>query len=548
MAEPVDIVSPIPGEMQLESKFVRTTTSIALWWGIALLTAAGCLGVHREMHVLWTVWTTDPLRSIGMLIPPASIVLTLRVWRQHGWELRGTWWGILVIALAYILSWLRLNAMLMVVAGRAMVSFLPICLPLYVYGGGIVLLFGGTTIWRRSWFPLGILLLSQPVPFFFGGLVDIPLQNISASVARHFATMIGLIPTTPQLRLMFSPDFGMFIAPGCDGIRGAVTMGYFALILGYLKRVSIYRWAAYICGAVLLGYLFNFIRLCVLVLYYRAALGHSMPEGLAKQADYLIGSCLFLAATLLFLWLARRQQQNLVSTRIPVDLAGRARRNRSTSIKCAALAALLLAALSLPSSALRYPQNASPTPESLAARMPTQVSSFALTHTWYEQENDMIVIESGAYAAPGSDEITLGVWVAPFLYFHDTQQCWMARGLNPDMLARKEFTVAGGQSVLLNTGFYDDGVTESIVINGICTPSSCTQFQRVGKENQFGFLFLKPHSDYLSATGSHPVPIMLRIERLHSNIAKTVTYSQLSGEARLFLAGLDMKGLSRDFQ
>ena len=50
-----------------------------LWCMIALLAAAGCLGIHREIAELWTFWTTDPLRSIGMLIPPTSIVLTLRV-------------------------------------------------------------------------------------------------------------------------------------------------------------------------------------------------------------------------------------------------------------------------------------------------------------------------------------------------------------------------------------------------------------------------------------------------------------------------------------
>jgi len=548
MAEPADILSPVSGEMELESKSVRTTSPVALWCVIALLTGAGCLGVYRELLVLWTFWTTDPLRSIGMLIPPVSSVLTLRVWHQRRWELRGTWWGILVIALAYFLSWLRLNAMLLAHAGNVAISFIPVSLPVYLYGSGVVLLFAGTRVWHRAWFPLGLLLLSQPVPILSNGLIDIPLQNISASVARRFATMIGLVPTTPELRLMFSPDFGMFIAPGCDGIRGAVTLGYVALILGYLKRVSMYRWAAYVAGAVLLGYLFNFIRLCILVLYYRAALGHPTFEGMAKQADYVIGSCLFLVATLLFLSLARRNQQDMAVPQIPVDPADSSTPDRSLYVRCAALAVVLLAVLSLPSSALRSTHKAVTTPESLAARMPMQIGSFALTRTWYEQQNGTIVVESGAYSAPGTDEIILGVWVAPRLYVHDAQQCWLARGLQPVNLTRSEFVTAGRQSVLFNTGFYDDGVTESLVINGICTPSSCTQFQQVGKEKQFGFLFLKPQIDELSATGAHPVSIMLRIDRLHTNTPKAVTYSQLSDEAQTFLAGLDMRGLSQAFQ
>jgi len=538
MAEQVDVLS-ISDQVEVP---------VALWYGIAFLTMAGCLGIYRELIVLWGTWTGDPLRSIGLLIPPASIVLTLRVWRQHHWELRGTWWGLLVIGASYAASLLRQYSELQVVAGRMMISLLPLSLPVYLYGSGIVLLFAGTRVWRRAWFPVGLLLLSQPVPFISNGLIDLPLQNVAARVARSFATAIGLVPTTPQLRLMFSPDYGMFIAPGCDGIRGAVTMGYVALVLGYLKQVSIYRWAAYVLGAVLLGYLFNFVRLCILVVYYRVSLGHPLFEGVAKQADYAIGSCLFLVATLLLLWLARRKPSDPTPGPIPMESTHVSQRMQGTYIKCAAFAVALVAVLFLPYSALRYSRQTAPTPESLAARMPKQVGAFTLTRTWYEQESGVIVDEAGAYSAPGSDELVLGVWVAALAHFHDAQQCWFARGLQPDILTKKDFVIPGEESVPLDTGFYDDGVTDSIVINGACTPSSCAQFQQVVQGKHVGILFLKPQSDGLSATGAHPVSIMLRIDRLHSSLSRAVTYGELSDEARSFLAGLDMKALSRAFQ
>ena len=50
----------------------------------------------------------------------------------------------------------------------------------------------------------------------------------------------------------------MFIAPGCNGIRGAVTMGLIALIAGYIYRFRWYAHVAVVAGAVLLGYVFNF--------------------------------------------------------------------------------------------------------------------------------------------------------------------------------------------------------------------------------------------------------------------------------------------------
>ena len=576
--------------------------SIALWCSIAILAAAGCLGIERELALLWRCWTTDPLRSIGMLIPPVSIVLTLRVWRQNDWELRGSWWGLLVIGAAFFVSILRSRAELFVTAGGTLVSLIPLALPVYLYGSGVVLLFAGPRVWRKAWFPLGLLLLSQPVPVVTSSMIDIPLQNISARVARDFATLIHFAPTTPQLRLMFSPDFGMFIAPGCDGIRGAVSMGYVALILGYLKRASLRRWAAYVIGGVLLGYLFNFIRLCALVVYYRIALGVPALENVAKQADYAIGSCLFLIAILLFVWLASlkegkpaREDFAPVSTessprverpgpRGEVSISGaekprpraenpgcsnekparpgggQALSLRSFFIRCAAFAVMLIAVLALPSSALRSRQSGPASALSSTAtlaRFPRQIGSFTLTRTWYEQSGGQTLVESGAYSAPGSDEIILAIWVAPLVYYHDANSCWLARGLTPDLVTSLPFVTAQGKSaeksIDLSTGFYNDGVTDSIVVSVVCTPGSCSQSQQVASEGRLSFFVLKPQISELAGGAAHPVPIMIRIDRLqteqtHSGAPKTAAQSALTAEAQKFLSGLDPLSLSQAFQ
>jgi exosortase J len=540
------------------------SASIALWCAIAVLAAVGCLGIERELALLWRCWTSDPLRSIGMLIPPISIILTLRVWKQNGWQLRGTWWGLAAIGAAFFVSILRASAELFVVTtGGALVSLIPLTLPVYLYGSGVVLLFAGTRVWRKAWFPLGLLLLSQPVPVLTSNMIDIPLQEISARVARAFATLIHFAPTTPQLRLMFSPDFGMFIAPGCDGIRGAVTLGYLALVLGYLKRVSLRRWAAYVIGGVLLGYLFNFIRLCVLVVYYRIALGHPALEGVAKQADYAIGSCLFLVAILIFVWLASLKEGEAASADLARadDGPGPNREKlapptRDLFLRVAGFSVVLLAVLALPSSALRVrrsgPDSALSSTASLA-RFPKQIGQFALTRTWYEQSGGQTLVESGAYSQSGSDEIILAIWVAPFIYYHDANSCWLARGLKPDLVTSLPFVTAQGKSVDLSTGFYNDGVTDSIVVSVVCTPGSCSQSQQVASKGRFSFFILKPQIGELAGGAAHPVPIMIRIDHLksdqpHSDALKTVMQSALTAEAQRFLAGLNPMSLSQVFQ
>jgi exosortase J len=514
--------------------------------GIAILAAAGGLGLFRELGLLWSIWTLDPLRSIGMLIPPISIWLTLRVWRQLGWRLSGSWWGVGFIALAYLLNLLQQRGSILAVFGNASFSLLPVSLPLYLYAGGIVLLFAGTEVWRKAWFPLGLLLLAQPVPLLSNALIDIPLQNISARVARSFATLIHFAPSTPQLRLMFSPDFGMFIAPGCDGIRGAVTMGYVALILGYLRRVTWYLWIAYVAGAVLLGYLFNFIRLCVLVIYYRIALGHPALENVAKQADYVIGSCLFLTATFLFFWLASRRQVSLPSERKTPATAIPVLDARGVVFRCSAFVAILVVFLVLSPAAFKSSHAGVFVPEQSAARMPKQIGSFSLTRTWYEQESGVPVVQAGAYSSPGSDEIILAVWIASLNYIHSSKDCWLARGLEPELVTQQSFLVAGERALQLDTSFFSDGVTDSIVVNTTCTPETCSQFQNSALKH-FGIVYLAPLMDTF-ARKEHPVSIMVRIDRIHSAGPRAATHQLLLTEAQSFLASFDPTRVSGAFQ
>ena len=96
----------------------------------------------------------------------------------------------------------------------------------------------------------------------------------------------------------------MFIAPGCNGIRGAITLGLAAVVVGYLYRFRWYVYAPVVAGAVLLGYLFNFLRLCLLVVYYKIALPYPWLQHHAKIADYVIGGCLFVCALAIFFTVA----------------------------------------------------------------------------------------------------------------------------------------------------------------------------------------------------------------------------------------------------
>ncbi len=317
-------MSTLPSLRSIRSRplLLRPSLSATSAAALAALSAAlGVVSIWPAVLLLWSLWVTDPLKSIGMLVPVASLALILRAWRSIGWAIDGTWWGLLLLASTALAVYVREHAVLvLVVAPQWNVYFPPNSLVALCYVSGAVLLFGGTRLFRAALFPILLILLVNPVPHIFNVLVDLPLQHASAHVARAFAHALGQPLTPDQMRLMFTPEFGMFIAPGCNGIRGAVTMGMIALIVGYLSR---FRWqahTAFVVAAILLGYLFNFVRLCTLVLYYILALHITRLQPHGEMADYIIGACLFLFATWLLTYIVRHAQ-NVTRSRISHPVA-----------------------------------------------------------------------------------------------------------------------------------------------------------------------------------------------------------------------------------
>ncbi|HEX4312087.1 MAG TPA: exosortase J [Acidobacteriaceae bacterium] len=522
-----------------------------IWSCVAALALLGAAGLSSDLLKLWDLWTDDPLRSIGMLIVAAGIVLAVGVWRQSGWELKGTWWGLAPATVALAMSAYRHSFGWTMTLGLRRFDLFAPRIALYVFASGFVLLFAGPRIWRRAWFPLALLLCAQPVPDFAMVYGDLPLQNISAHIARSFAVLIGFPPTSKELlRLMFTPDFGMFIAPGCDGVRGALTLGYLALITGYLKRVSVLRWICYVAGGVLLGYLFNLIRLCALVVYYRVASGHPRLEAFATNADYIIGGCLFLIASLLFLWVATRKSETTNTEEDDPQAELTAQQKRLVYWRAAVFAAPVLFFIVPGVNALRTHRKSFAaevrdgivTRAQLDGMMPKQFGGYLLNRSWQEIKDGRILVESGAYDGTASDEAVIGVWLPS--HPHNMHSSWIGRGEDPLLRGDRTFATAEGSATTFDVAFYSDGISDSIAGNAFCTPASCFPSQ---PGPRLGMHFMVDPPDFESA-GKRAVPIFFRIDRPRRSGDRSAIYQELTVEARQFLAGVDLGEVSRRFQ
>ena len=523
---------------------------------VALVAIIGLSTIWSNVLALWSMWTTDALKSIGMFVPVVSFVLILRAWRSLEWEMNGTWWGlVLLVATAVVVHIREQSILVFVFSPQWSIYVPPQSLVFFAYGTGVVLLFGGTRLFRASLFPLVLLWFVNPVPHIFNVFVDLPLQRISAHVARAFAIALGQPLSPDQLRLMFTPDFGMFIAPGCNGIRGAVTMGFIALVVGYVYRFRWYAQAAVVAGAVLLGYIFNFARLCILVLYYIVALHITCLRSRAEMGDYIIGACLFLFGTFLLFSVVRRLSESPGQIKPPAipspDLASPAT-GISFSLRFAAMLALVLFSGYGVARAYVLSHSGSYAAQIKAdqdapGQFPDRVGAYHLARTWNENIFSGPLVFHWAEYAPDDGGTHIALGVSPVLGSHDTLICHSARGEDPLWRDQLTLPTAGGLPIGFSGSFFNDGATQYLEATTICSRDSCGEYS--SDRTHFGFVYSKPTSQALfTQDPQRPIPILLRVETIDTTLPAEIARQQLTTSLRSFLSSVDLNGLTKPYR
>jgi exosortase J len=517
-----------------------------------LLSTVGVFAIFSTAVYLWALWTTDPLKSIGGLIPIVSLVLILRVWHELGWEMRGTWWGLAILAVTIALVHLRDHAILEFILTPSWAIFLPPhSLVALAYTSGAVLLFGGVRLFRAALFPIVLTWFVNPVPNAFSILIDLPLQHASAKIARSFAHLLGQPLTPDQLRLMFTPDFGMFIAPGCNGIRGAITMGFIALIAGYLYKFRFRFHVLTVVGAVLLGYVFNLVRLCVLVVYYIVALHIHWLQSRAEMGDYIIGAVLFLlATTLLFTVILRlsptktlRPPPALANPEAPATVVP-----SSFVFRLAAFAIVLALGSITYVRALAENHNS---PDRIAdpaalGHFPQHVGDYTLTRSWNEYLVTGPLIFYWADYTPAGGGSPVSVGISPVLGAHDTLLCHAARG--EDWLWHDAIVLPTAvEPTSFSASFFNDGATQYLEATTLCTGPTCGQYS--SNRQHFGFVYSRPDTrTLLTQSPSRPIPVLLRTETTDTAMAPDLARAELTDNMRKFLSAANLSVFTQPYR
>lgn len=541
---PVADVHPTPLRQAVG---IRAPKAVAV---SAVLAVLGAVSISSTLIALWALWTNDALKSIGMFIPPVSFFLILRAWKRLDWELRGTWWGAVVLAATAVAVHLRDSAVLVLVLSPQWSIFVPPhSLVVVAYASGVVLLFGGPRLFRAALFPLLLLWFVNPVPHIFNVYVDLPLQRISAHVARGFAIALHQKLSPDQLRLMFTPDFGMFIAPGCNGIRGAVTMGFIALVAGYLYRFRWYANAAIVLGAVLLGYLFNLLRLCTLVLYYIVALHLPWLQPRAEMGDYIIGACLFLIATFLLFYVIQRfrTQPALAQANVAESAAATPIRTLPLVARFGFMLALaLFGGLGL-ASAMSHSAPAAVRAANSPGIFPAHLSGFTLSRSWNESLlTGTLLFHWADYAADdGGPHVSIAI--SPVLGSHDTLICHSARGEDPLWHGQLDLPTTSGQVISFSGAFFNDGATQYTEATTLCNGTACGEFS--DHRTHFGLVYSRPDASSLfSRVPTRPIPIILRAETIDTTLPPDIAREQLTASLASFAKAIDLNSLTQPYR
>ena len=505
----------------------------------------GTFSLYSSALWLIQVWRTDDLKSVGLVVPFLCFGLIVRAWKTVGWSSEGTWWGFAVLAASVVALFLRDQTMLVLTVHKNwLVQLPPVPLVSILYALGMVLLFGGVRLWRAAWFPVLLMGAVLPVPETFSRVVDLPLQHASATVARGFAHLLGEPLTPDNLRLMFTPDFGMFIAPGCNGIRGAVTLGLAAVVIAYLNRFRWFVFVPVVAGAVLLGYLFNFVRLCLLVVYYKIALPFPWLQERAKGADYLIGGCLFVLALYLFFAAAdrlKRRTDDVLPSPAPAPVQ-ELRPAGPLLWKAGAVVALALVFGLDDMHALRQAQ----TRNGAIPPMPGQLGGSTLLRSYQDTlTTGVVVYEWGDYQGPAGGPV-VSVGISPELDMHDAEVCHIARGEDPVWHGRLAAQTADGEAAFV-AATYNNGQVQTLEASTMCDAGGCRQY--TSATGPMTFVYARPRRVWpMAGDAGRPVPMLLKVQSTDVGAKPEAAEAQMAAELQAFLRGVDLRGLAERFR
>jgi len=195
-------------------------------------------------------WRTDEDMSHGFLVP---IVILWIVWRERGrWRtlpVEPSWWG-----LAFLISAAGLQF-----ASALGVGLFAGSLAFLLSVAGAVLCLGGLLWLRALAFPLMLAVFMLPKLAIVYNPATLPLQLLASRIAAGILTVSG-IGVIREGNILDVGGHRVAVVEACNGIRYLLSLGFVAVVFGYLADSKTWMRLALLVAAIPIAILANGVR------------------------------------------------------------------------------------------------------------------------------------------------------------------------------------------------------------------------------------------------------------------------------------------------
>ena len=200
------------------------------------------------MHQRWT--SANSYSSHGFLIP--FISLWLLWYNRHAienQELKGSWWGIAIIAFGLTIHFF---------SGIARIHFTSgFSIPITV--AGTLILFTGVKGIRWGWFPVLYLYCMVPFPLILISFFTLKLKLLASEIAVFLLNFCGIVCIRDGSIVSFT-NGQMVVGDVCSGLRSLVAMIALSLPFAYITKTTLMRKVFLVAILLPLAMLYNVLR------------------------------------------------------------------------------------------------------------------------------------------------------------------------------------------------------------------------------------------------------------------------------------------------
>jgi exosortase D (VPLPA-CTERM-specific) len=233
---------------------LRLGSPAYMYWLLAIAIVVATVPFARVLAGLYDIWNLKPEYSHGIILPLLSVFL---IWRQRR-ELRtlpltGSWYGVLLIAAGLLMRFLGERTTMHTLEHYAFL------LVLY----GVILALTGTTMFRRLWMPLLILLFAVPLPSLFNNELSLQLQLLSSRIGVWLIRAAG-VSVLLEGNIIDLGTYQLEVAEACSGLRYLFPLMTLAFILAYVFRGPLWKRIAIFLASVPITVLMNSLRIGII--------------------------------------------------------------------------------------------------------------------------------------------------------------------------------------------------------------------------------------------------------------------------------------------